>query len=78
MQREVGGARGGLSFPGAGHPDYWDFVYFAVVIAMTCQVSDVAIDGRAMRHLVTAHGIVSFFLNTVIVALAVGVAAGLI
>ena len=73
-----GAARGGLNFPGKGDPDYWDFVYFAAVIAMTCQVSDVTVEGRAMRHLVTAHGIVSFFLNTVIVALAVGVAAGLI
>lgn len=77
-RRGSGEARGGLNFPGKGDPDYWDFVYFAAVIAMTCQVSDVTIEGRAMRHLVTAHGIISFFLNTVIVALAVGVAAGLI
>lgn len=73
-----GKPKGGLNFPGEALPDYWDFVYFAAVIAMTCQVSDVTIDRRAMRHLVTAHGIISFFLNTVIVALAVGVAAGLI
>lgn len=69
---------GGLNFPGDRSPDYWDFVYFAAVVAMTCQVSDVSIDSRAMRHLVTAHGIISFFLNTVIVALAVGIAATLI
>lgn len=73
-----GTAKGGLNFPGDGAPDYWDFVYFAAVIAMTCQVSDVTIDRRPMRHLVTAHGIISFFLNTVIVALAVGIAASLI
>jgi uncharacterized membrane protein len=74
----VGKPRGGLDFPGERQPDYWDFVYFAAVIAMTCQVSDVSVDSRAMRHLVTAHGIISFFLNTVIVALAVGIAASLI
>ena len=73
-----GKPQGGLNFPGEAQPDYWDFVYFAMVIAMTCQVSDVTIDRRAMRHLVTAHGTISFFLNTVIVALAVGIAASLI
>ena len=77
-REEVGKPRGGLEFPGEKQPDYWDFVYFAAVIAMTCQVSDVSIESRAMRHLVTAHGIISFFLNTVIVALAVGIAASLI
>jgi uncharacterized membrane protein len=73
-----GGVLGGLEFPGTKDPDYWDFVYFSLVIGMTCQVSDVAIESRAMRHLATAHGIISFFLNTVIVALAVGIAASLI
>ena len=73
-----GKALGGLKFPGERLPDYWDFVYFAAVVAMTCQVSDVTIDRRDMRHLVTAHGIISFFLNTVIVALAVGIAASLV
>jgi uncharacterized membrane protein len=73
-----GKAAGGLSFPGEKTPDYWDFIYFASVIGMTCQVSDVTIEGRPMRHLVTAHGIISFFLNTVIVALSVGIAASLI
>ncbi len=75
---EEGKPAGGLVFPGDRAPDYWDFIYFAAVIAMTCQVSDVAIDGREMRHLVTAHGIISFFLNTVILALSVGIAASLI
>lgn len=74
----VGKAQGGLNFPGEQQPDYWDFVYFAAVVAMTSQVSDVTTVSREMRHLVTVHGVISFFLNTVIVALAVGVAAGLI
>lgn len=75
---EDGKPVGGLSFPGEKSPDYWDFIYFAAVIGMTCQVSDVTIEGRELRHLVTAHGIISFFLNTVIVALSVGIAASLI
>jgi uncharacterized membrane protein len=68
--------RGGLEFPGTKEPDYWDFVYFSFVIGMTCQVSDVQITARHLRHLATAHGIISFFYNTVVVALAVNVVAG--
>jgi uncharacterized membrane protein len=72
-----GGVLGGLEFPGTKEPDYWDFVYFSLVIGMTCQVSDVQVTARHMRHLVTAQGIIAFFYNTVIVALAVNIAAGL-
>jgi len=73
-----GGGVGGLTFPGdEKEPDYWDFVYFSFVIGMTCQVSDVQITARHMRHLATAQGIIAFFYNTVIVALAVNIAAGL-
>jgi len=68
--------RGGLEFPGTKEPDYWDFVYFSFVIGMTCQVSDVQITARHLRHLATAQGIISFFYNTVVVALAVNVVAG--
>lgn len=70
--------RGGLDFPGAGEPDYWDFVYISFVIGMTCQVSDVQVTARDMRHLVTAQGIIAFFYNTTVVALAVSIAANLI
>ena len=31
----------GLNFPGTRQPDYWDFAYFAIVVGMTFQVSDV-------------------------------------
>jgi uncharacterized membrane protein len=75
---ENGKPFGGLNFPGEKSPDYRDFIYFSAVIGMTCQVSDVTIERRELRHLVTAHGIISFFLNTVIVALSVGIAASLI
>jgi uncharacterized membrane protein len=72
---KAGKVRGGLEFPGSKEPDYWDFVYFSFVIGMTCQVSDVQITARHLRHLATAHGIISFFYNTVVVALAVNVVA---
>jgi uncharacterized membrane protein len=69
--------RGGLEFPGQKEPDYWDFVYFSFVIGMTCQVSDVQVTARHMRHFVTAQGIIAFFYNTIVVALAVNIAASM-
>jgi uncharacterized membrane protein len=76
-RKDAGKIRGGLEFPETQEPDYWDFVYFSLVIGMTCQVSDVQVTARHMRHLVTAQGVIAFFYNTVIVALAVNIAAGL-
>jgi uncharacterized membrane protein len=72
-----GGIAGGLAFPGGAEPDYWDFLYFSFVIGMTSQVSDVQTTSPWMRRLCLAHGIVSFFFNTVILALTVNSAAGL-
>ncbi|HEY5208739.1 MAG TPA: DUF1345 domain-containing protein [Stellaceae bacterium] len=68
--------RGGLDFPGKDLPDYWDFLYFSFVVGMTCQVSDVQIVSRAMRRLVLEHGVLAFFFNTFILALAVNFVAG--
>jgi uncharacterized membrane protein len=76
-RKDAGKLRGGLQFPETREPDYWDFVYFSLVIGMTCQVSDVQVTARHMRHLVTAQGVIAFFYNTVVVALAVNIAAGL-
>jgi uncharacterized membrane protein len=73
-----GGGKNGLNFPGEEAPDYWDFVYFSVVIGMTSQVSDVAVASRPMRHTVAAHGIVSFFFNAALLALMVNIAASAI
>jgi uncharacterized membrane protein len=66
---------GGLTFPGGEEPDYWDFLYFSLVIGMTSQVSDVAITGRVIRRTVVAHGVVSFLFNAALVALSVNIAA---
>ena len=76
-QRTAGGAKvdGGLQFPGDDTPDYWDFVYFGIVLGMTFQVSDVQISARKLRRLATVHGLIGFLYNTVIVALTVNIAA---
>jgi uncharacterized membrane protein len=68
--------RGGLDFPGKLEPDYWDFLYFSLVVGMTCQVSDVQVTSRAMRRMVLTHGVLSFFFNTFILARAVNFVAG--
>jgi uncharacterized membrane protein len=65
----------GLKFPDDDKPDYWDFVYFAFVIGMTFQVSDVAVTSKAIRRMVVAHGVLAFFFATAIVALTVNIAA---
>ena len=68
----------GLKFPGDGKPDYWDFIYFSFVIGMTFQVSDVAVTNKWIRRSVVAHGVLSFFFTTTVVALTVNMAANAI
>jgi uncharacterized membrane protein len=68
---------GGLEFPGTEPPDYWDFLYFSMVLGMTFQVSDVQITSRKLRRLATVHGFIGFLFNTVIIALTVNIASGL-
>ena len=65
---------GGLQFPGDEAPGAWDFLYYSFVVGMTAQVSDVQVLTREMRRLTLAHGVLSFFYNTVLIALAVNVA----
>jgi uncharacterized membrane protein len=71
-------AIGGLTFPGRQSPDYWDFVYFSLVIAMTSQVSDVVITSKIIRRIVTVHGALAFFFNVAVFALTVNIVSNLI
>jgi uncharacterized membrane protein len=74
----VDGARtdaGGLAFPATAEPTLWDFLYYSFVVGMTSQVSDVQVLSGPMRRLTLVHGVTSFFINTVLVALAVNAAA---
>jgi len=68
---------GGLVFPGNEDPDYWDFLYYSLVVAMTAQVSDIQISSKAIRRMTAAHGAVSFFFNVAVLALTVNVVSGL-
>ena len=72
------GIAGGLDFPQEKRPDYLDFMYFSLVLGMTFQVSDVQITARKFRRLAAVHGLLSFLFNTIILALTVNMAAGLL
>ena len=67
--------KGGLKFPGGEPPNYWDFIYFSFVIGMTNQVSDVSVTSRLIRKTVTAHSVVSFAFNLVVIALSINIVA---
>jgi uncharacterized membrane protein len=66
-----------LEFPGCAEPGPWDFLYFSFVVGMTCQVSDVQVKTMVMRRAVLGHGVVSFFFNTVFIAMAVNAAVAM-
>ena len=68
----------GLAFPGGEAPDYWDFLHFSIVIGVASQTADVAFTRRPMRRLGTAHSVIAFTFNTLIVALAINLVAGLL
>jgi uncharacterized membrane protein len=69
--------RCGLDFPDDEEPDYWDFLYFAVVIGATSQTADVNIRSKEIRRIATAHCLISFAFNTAILATMINLAAGL-
>ncbi len=70
---------GPLDFPGMDDlPDYLDFAYFAFVVGMTAQTSDVAIRGRRIRRTALMHGVIAWVFNTAVVALLISVLGSVI
>lgn len=69
---------GGLDFRSEQQPDYWDFLYFATSIGAASQTSDVSIQTKKLRRLVTVHAVISFFFNTAVLALSINLAATVI
>ncbi len=74
----MGKSGSGLLFPGEEQPDYLDFAYFSFVMGCTFQVSDVQVTSKRIRHVSLFHGLLSFALNTFVVALTINIIAGLI
>jgi uncharacterized membrane protein len=69
---------GGVDFNQQERPDYRDFVYFALTIGMTFQVSDTTITSKAVRRQATRHALLSYLFGAVIVALAINTVASLL
>jgi uncharacterized membrane protein len=68
---------GGLEFPGNEEPDYWDFLYYSLVVAMTAQVSDVQVTSKTLRRLTAVHVVIAFFFNVIVLALTVSLVSTL-
>ena len=67
-----------LGFPNTPMPVFWDFAYFSFTIAAACQTADICTNNQAVRKIVVAHTLVSFFFNASILGFAINVTAGLI
>ncbi len=72
------GLGGGLEFPGVAEPDWGEFVYQAFVIGCTFATSDVNVTSKRMRRICVIQGVVGFFFNTIVLALAINIAANII
>jgi uncharacterized membrane protein len=69
---------GGVDFNQTERPDYRDFVYFALTLGMTFQVSDTTITSKTVRRQATRHALLSYLFGAVIVALAINTVASLL
>lgn len=67
-----------LRFPGQPWPDYLDFLYFSFTIGVANQTADTEILSRRMRLLVLIHSVISYFFNTIILALTINIAASML
>jgi len=72
----VDGEPGGLEFPSKREPGWTEFVYQAFTVGCTFASSDTNVRSSRMRRISVIQGVVGFFFNTVILALAINIAAG--
>jgi uncharacterized membrane protein len=73
-----GGSDPGVLFPGQPPTSYHDFLYMALCIGVSGQVSDFSITTTAFRRLVTVHAGLAFFFNTAVLALGINILASII
>jgi uncharacterized membrane protein len=59
-------------------PDYLDFLYFSVTIAVASQTADVSVTSKRGRRFVLLQSILAFLFNTSVLALGINVAASLL
>jgi uncharacterized membrane protein len=70
------GVAGGLAFPQEGAPRATDFLYFSFTLGTSFAASDVTVTSPTLRWHVMIHSILSFFYNTVVLAVAFGILTG--
>jgi len=68
----------GLEFPGTDTPDYLDFVYYSITIALCYQTSDITVTTRFLRRITILHSIVGFFFVSAVIGLVVNIVSNMI
>lgn len=70
---------GGLIFlPANESPDYFDFLYFSIVLGATAQTADVTLSSKNMRRTCLFHSMIAFFFNTTLLAITINMASGIL
>ena len=67
-----------LLFAAKPKPTYVDFLYFSMVVGMTCQTADVNIASSRIRFLVMIQGMTAFAFNASLLALAINLISGVV
>jgi uncharacterized membrane protein len=69
---------GGIDFNEDEPPDYRDFLYVALTIGMTFQVSDTNLTAKPIRRTAIRHALLSFLFGAVILAITINTVASLL
>ena len=69
---------GGINFHAEAPPDFRDFLYVALTIGMTFQVSDTDLNSKAIRMTALRHALLSYLFGVVVVATTINVVATLL
>ena len=67
----------GVDFNDDASPDYGDFLYLALTIGMTFQVSDTDLTTKAFRRTAIRHAVLSYMYGALIIAATINLIAGL-
>jgi uncharacterized membrane protein len=68
---------GGIDFNESEPPSYGDFLYLALTIGMTFQVSDTDIGHKGIRRMAVRHALLSYFFGALIIGCTINLIAGL-
>ena len=69
---------GGIDFHADAPPDFKDFLYVALTIGMTFQVSDTDLNAKSIRMTAIRHALLSYLFGVVVVSTTINVIATLL